>query len=163
MIEKRIEIGVVLARRTLASAWADHAWQAHAVLPAAPPLRPGTPLGTGDGCALVYGGGFELVLHGGAAAFYRDNLQAGASLWVATTPTAEGCRVVAVTADPYEGEALTEAVDTTVDAVAMPEPVRAAIAEFIGAFPVQQPFFKRERDRADVDALGVRPRGRDRP
>jgi hypothetical protein len=156
MPELRIEIGVVIARRALNSAWADHAWHAHAALPAAPPLAPGTPLGGG----LFYAGPCELVVHGGATAHYRDNLSGGRpSLWIALTPVdAATCRVTAATADPYEGEALTEAIGSTVDAVAMPGPIRAEIAAFVQAFHVDRPFFKRERDRADLE-LGRGPTG----
>jgi hypothetical protein len=154
MPEQRIEIGVVIGRKALKSVWADYAWEACAVLPVAPPLAPGTPLGR----ALFYAGPFEVTLHSGATAHYRDNLESGRpSLWVAITPLdAAACRVTAVTADPYEGEALTEAFDSTVDAVAMPDPVRAAIAAFVAAFHVERPFFKRTRDRADLE-LGRRP------
>jgi hypothetical protein len=155
MPEQRIDIGVVTARRTLRSAWADHVWQAHAVLPAAPPLAPGTALGGG----LFYAGPRELVIHGGATAHYRDNLNGGRpSLWIALTPVnAATCHVSAVTADPYEGEALTEAIGAVVDQVPMPDPIRAEIAAFVAAFHIERPFLKRERDRADLELGRGRP------
>ena len=149
MPEHRIELGVVIARKALSSAWAGHAWQAYAVLPAAPDLAPGTPLGR----ALFYAGPYELVLRSTSTAHYRDNLNGGQpSLWVALAFTdAATCRLAAVTADPYEGEALTEAIGSTIDAVAMPESIRAEIAAFVDAFHVERPFFKRARDRADLE------------
>lgn len=158
MPQHHFEIGVVVARKALNNAWADHAWQAHAVLPAAPGLAPGMPLG-GD---LFYAGACELALHSAATAHYRDNLSSGQpSLWIALAPDAETCRVTAATADPYEGEALSEAVGGTVDRVAMPDPVRAALAAFVAAFHIERSFFKRTRDRADLE-LGRRPEWADK-
>jgi hypothetical protein len=61
-----------------------------------------------------------------------------------------------VTADPAEGEAWTEAGSDLVDVVPMPEPVHAAIDAFIAEHHVEQPFHKRERDRADPEALARR-------
>ena len=157
MTQQHIEVGVVLARTALESRWADHAWHAHAVLPGAPAIRAGMSLGADRDSALFYAGGAELTLHGGSTAFYRDNLHSGEpSLWIATAVEDGACRVIAVTADPYEGEALTEAIGSTVDRVPMPEPVRAAIAGFVEAFHVERPFFKRARDEADLE-LGRGP------
>ena len=158
MGEHRIEIGVVVARKALAHPWAEEAWLPYAVLPAAPAVAPWTPLGARAGYTLFYAGACELALHSGATAHYRDNLGAGRpSLWVMLTPEGGACRVAAVTADPYEGEALTEGVANVVEAVPMPDDVRREIAAFVDAFHVERPFFKRERDHADADSLGTHP------
>jgi len=61
-----------------------------------------------------------------------------------------------VTADPAEGEAWTETGSDLVDVVPMPEAVRAAIDAFVAEHHVEQPFHKRERDRADPEALARR-------
>jgi hypothetical protein len=160
MAEHRLDIGVIVARRRLASRWADHAWAPHAVLPAAAAAEPGAFLGRSGEADLVYGGACELVLHSSATSHYRDNLSSGApALWVALCPSDDACTLAAVTADPYEAEALTEGLGSIVEPVAMPQVVQDAVAAFIAAFHVERPFFKRERDRADVDALGFRPRG----
>lgn len=154
------EVGVIVARKPLRMPWADHAWLPYAVLPAAPNATPGTHLGTdGDG-ALFYAGPCELALHPSSAPNYRDNLASGRpSLWVALRLGDDGsCAVAGVSADPYEGEALTEGIGGLVEALPMPAEIRAGIAAFCDAFPAERPFFRRERDRADPDALGSRRR-----
>ena len=45
----------------------------------------------------------------------------------------------------------------------MPEPLRAAIADFVAEHHVERPFEKRQRNRADPEALARRgPRHKDR-
>jgi hypothetical protein len=73
--------------------------------------------------------------------------------------------LAAVTADPSEGESYTQSGESVVEAVPMPEPMRAAIEAFVAEHHVEQPFYKRKRDRADPEALARRgplTRGRDR-
>jgi hypothetical protein len=158
MPESRFEVGVVVAKRRLNSPWADHAWLPLAVLPAAPAVAPGTRLGAGGEDELYYAGAFEVALHAAETAHYRDNLTSGRpALWVALRP-AEGdaVEVASVTADPYEGEALTEAIGAIVEPVPMPPEIEATIAAFFDAFHVERQFFKRQRDRADPEALARR-------
>ena len=61
--------------------------------------------------------------------------------------------IFAVTADPAEGEAFTEAGSDLVDVVPMPQSVRAVIDGFVAEHHVERPFHKRKRDRADPEAL----------
>src|SRR5215831_8476482 len=101
----------------------------------------------------------EIDLYRTETANYRDNLDSGAPmLWVALRPTGvePPYEIFAVTADPAEGEAWTEAGSDLVDVVPMPEAVRAAVDAFVAEHPVEQPFHKRERDRADPEALARR-------
>ena len=60
-------------------------------------------------------------------------------------PTDSNAELIAVTADPAEGEALTDAGHDIVETVAMPEPVASTIQDFIAAYHVEQPFLKRRR------------------
>ena len=166
MSEDRIEVGVLIVRRKLKGPWADHAWLPYAVLPAAPDTRPGTKLSAGDGEDIYYAGPFELSLHAGETAHYRDNLISGQPcLWVALQPVAgDEYEIATVTADPYEGESLTQGNGEVVEAVPMPPDVRDTIAAFVEAFHVERPFVKRKRDRADPEALargsaGLKRRG----
>jgi uncharacterized spore protein YtfJ len=55
--------------------------------------------------------------------------------------------VLAVTADPAEGEALTDAGNNIVEAVSMPPDVVEAVAQFIAQHHVERPFVKRQRER----------------
>lgn len=159
MAESHFIIGIVVARRMLqAKSWGHHVWLPHAVLPSAPAVAAGTVLG-GDGVAdYVYAGAFDLCLHRTATAHYRDNLGATRpSVWISLQDDGEGFQIGTVTADPYEGEALTEGIGTVVEAVAMPNSLQAAIWAFIETFHVERPFVKRRRDRA---ASEFRPRTR---
>lgn len=156
MAQERLTVGVVVERRKLVSPWLDHVWLPIAVLPDAPDLPPWTPLGDTAGASRFYAGPCEMDLYRTETANYRGNLTSGApSLWVAAR-AGSGERpidIIAVTADPAEGEAWTEAGDNTIEAVAMPPEVAVRVAAFVAAHPVAQTFFKRKRDRADPEAL----------
>jgi len=160
MAADRFEIGVVIARRKLKSAWASHAWVPHAVLPAAPSVAPGTPLSAGLDAELFYAGSFEVSLYPSETGHYRDNLASGRpSLWVALrTGEHATFEIATVTADPYEGEALAEGIGEIVEPVPMPPEIQSQIAAFVEAFHQDRPFLKRQRDRADPEALA--PHGR---
>jgi hypothetical protein len=55
-----------------------------------------------------------------------------------------------VTADPAEGEALTGAGNDLVEPVPMPAPIIEILKSFIAEHPVQQSFFKRQREPATL-------------
>jgi hypothetical protein len=72
--------------------------------------------------------------------------------------------VKAVTADPTEGESMTEIATDLVDQVPMPKIVQALVAAFVAEHFVEEKFIKRTRDRADPEALARRgPRQRKQP
>jgi Protein of unknown function (DUF3305) len=146
----RMSIGVVVERRRAASAWIDYIWQPVAVLPGHPEAEPWTVLAADGDAATFYAGAADLALHRTETGQYRENLASSApSLWVMLRPTGVDppYRVVAVTADPSEGESFTQAGDDLVGAVPMPAAVRDMLEAFIAAHHVDRPFFKRERDR----------------
>ena len=157
--QEKIAIGVVVERRKAQSQWIDFTWKPVAVLAGQPQAAPWTVLSQdGDG-ATFYAGGADIELYRTETANYRDNLASGAPmLWVALRPTGgePPYRLFAVTADPAEGEAFTEAGNDLVDVVPMPEPVREVIGAFVAEHYVEQPFHKRQRDRADPEALARR-------
>src|SRR5215211_1299082 len=158
MSEDHFDVGVIVARRKLKGPWADHAWLPHAVLPAVPAAAPWTSLGRDGEDELFYAGPFEVRLHPSGTGHYRDNLKSGRpSLWVSLRPVGgDDYEVSAVTADPYEGEALAGGTEEIIDAVPMPPEIQAKIAAYFDAFHVERPFVKRKRDRADPEALGQR-------
>jgi Protein of unknown function (DUF3305) len=160
MADDSFVIGVVAAKRKLKSQWADHAWLPHSVLPAAPAVEPWTSLGNEGEDELFYAGPFALRLHPSETSHYRDNLNSGRpSIWVVLQPVGgDEYEVANVTADPYEGDALTQGMGEIVEAVPMPPELEEKIAAFFEAHHVERQFFKRKRDRADPDALGRRGR-----
>lgn len=156
----RIPVGVVVERRKADSPWVDFVWRGVAVLPDEPDTKPWTVLREQDGTTLFYAGSATVDLYPSDTARYRDNLASGSpGIWTVLSP-AEGVwpySVAAATADPAEGEAFTGAGANLVEAVPMPEMLREAIESFIAEHHVEREFFKRERRRADPEALARRP------
>jgi hypothetical protein len=155
----RIPVGVVVERRRADSAWIDFVWRGAGVLPDEPEMTPWTVIREQEETTLFYAGSATVDLYRSETARYRDNLATGApSVWIILTPS-EGAwpyAVSAVTADPAEGEAFTEAGANLVEAVPMPEVLHNAIENFIAQHHVETEFFKRERRRADPEALARR-------
>jgi hypothetical protein len=72
------------------------------------------------------------------------------------TGTEPPYQLFAVTADPAEGEALTEAGNDVIEAVPMPPAIRDAVAAFVSEHHVGSRFVKRKPDHADPEALARR-------
>jgi hypothetical protein len=154
-----IAVGVIVERRKAQSPWIDFTWQAVSVLTGVPAALPWTILSQDEGGATFYAGAAEIALYRTETRNYRDNIASGAAkLWVALRPTGgePPYALFAVTADPAEGEAWTEAGSDLVDMVPMPAPVQAEISRFIAAHHVERPFYKRQRDETDAQAAGRR-------
>lgn len=152
----RIPVGVVVERRKAISPWADFIWRPVAVLGGVPDTAPWTSLGSAGETARFYAGAAEIELYRTETDNYLRNLESAApSLWVAMNPTGgePPYEIAAVTADPAEGEGRTEPGSGLVEAVAMPETVRDVIAAFVAQHHVEHVFEKRQRDRADPEAL----------
>jgi len=155
----RIPVGVVVERRKADSPWIDFVWRGIGVLPDEPEMTPWTVIREQEGTTLFYAGSATVDLYRSETERYRDNLATGApSIWIVLTPS-EGTwpyAVLVVTADPAEGEAFTEAGANLVEAVPMPEVLHQAIENFIAEHHVETEFVKRERRRADPEALARR-------
>ena len=158
----RIPVGAVVERAKSASQWVDYLWRPVSVLAGEPDTAPWTKLSGDDERARFYAGHTNVALHATDTGQYRDNLATGSpSLWVVLRPTESDppYELFAVTADPSEGEAMTEAGNNIVEPVPMPEPIRELVAAFVGEHHVERQFFKRKRDRADPEALARRAQG----
>jgi hypothetical protein len=148
----QIPVGVVVERRKARSMWADFLWRPVSVLVGETSAVPWTPLGTEAETVLFFAGEAVIELHRTETANYRDNLTSGApALWVALRPVASEPphEILAVTADPSEGEAFTDAGSYIVEAVPMPGDVAEAIGRFIAQHHVERPFVKRLRQPAE--------------
>jgi uncharacterized protein DUF3305 len=155
----RIAVGVVVERRKAKSEWIDFTWQPVAVLPGQPEAAPWTVLSVDGETTTFYAGSIDIELYRTETGNYRDNLASGQpSLWIALRPTGvePPYDLLAVTADPDEGECFTQAGDDVVEAVPMPAPVRDVVEAFVAEHHVERPFVKRKRDRADPEALAHR-------
>ena len=148
----KIPVGVVVERRKARSMWADFLWRPVSVFVGSPSAVPWTPLGTESETTLFYAGQAVIELHRTETTNYRDNLSSGApALWVALHPATSGqpYDILAVTADPAEGEAFTDAGSYLVEAVPMPSEVVETIVQFLAEHHVERPFVKRRRQPAE--------------
>jgi Protein of unknown function (DUF3305) len=149
----RIPVGVVVERRKAESPWLDFLYRPVAVLAGVPVAAPWTVIDSHGDVTTLYAGQAVIELHRTETANYRDNLASGTPLlWVVLRPTSgdAGFDLLMVTVDPAEGEALTGAGNDLVEAVSMPLPISEIVGRFIVEHHVEQPFFKRQRDRSGV-------------
>jgi hypothetical protein len=154
-----ISVGIIVERHRAASPWIDFTWRPVSVLAGQPETPPWTMLTQDANSATFYAGAAAIGLYRTETANYRDNLSSGAPvLWIALRPTGSEppYELFAVTADPAEGEALTETAANLVDVVPMPPAICAQIEAFVAEHHVERPFFKRERARADPESLARR-------
>jgi hypothetical protein len=159
----RIAVGVVVERRRARSRWADFLWRPVSVVVEETSVAPWTPLDTAPEVTLFYAGSAVIELHRTETAGYRNNLASGApALWVALRPATseQPYELIAVTADPAEGEALTDAGNNLVESVPMPADVLLTVVEFVAEHHVERPFQKRRRQPAEP-AHGSRKNGRE--
>jgi len=155
----RLPVGVVVERRKASSPLADFLWRPVSVLAGLPDAAAWTALSEDGESATFYAGSADIALYRSEVENYRSNLASQApSIWVALAATGgtPPYEVVAVTADPAEGEGLTEPGQAIVEAVPMPDAVRDAVAEFVAQYPVEARFTKRRRDRADPEVMARR-------
>jgi uncharacterized protein DUF3305 len=148
----RITVGIMVERRKAKSTWVDFLWRPVSVFVGSPSAAPWTALETESEATIFYAGQAEIELHRTETSNYRDNLASGApALWVALHQAATGqpYEILAVTADPAEGEAFTDAGNYLVEAVPMPSEVVQAIVQFLAEHHVERPFVKRRRQPAE--------------
>ena len=133
----RIAVGVVVERRKAKSPWLDFLWRPISVLVGTPSATPWTQIGEESDATTFYAGEAAIELHRTETANYRDNLSSGTpALWVVLRPrltnsSRSAFDILVVTADPSEGEALTDAGNDLVATVPMP----ASIVETLDAIP----------------------------
>lgn len=155
----QILVGVVVERRKADSPWIDYLWRPVGILPDAPDMPIWIVLREEGEAVLFYAGSRTIELHRSETARYRDNLATGSpQLWVVLSPAESDWpyTLAAVTADPAEGEAFTEAGANLVETIAMPDAVREAVEGFVAEHHVEREFVKRKRDRANPEALARR-------
>lgn len=154
-----IAVGVVVERSKSASQWGDFLWRPLRALAGAPATSPWTKLSDDGERATFFAGTATIELHRTETANYRGNLMNDEPLlWVVLRPSEAEMpyTLLMVTADPAEGEAMTEAGNDLVETVPMPKAIQQTVADFVAEHHVERTFAKRKRDRADPEALGRR-------
>src|SRR5262245_7355394 len=144
------EVGIVIERRALNSAWADHDWRPVAVLPGLPELPAGQVIAEETGRTRYFAGMLELRLHRKDTESYRYNLQTGSPRLYVALRSGEGpgdlpMRAFQVTAAPDEAQSWAEVGTDIVDGVPMPESIAVWVHEFVERFHVDAPHHKRQR------------------
>ncbi len=155
----RIPVGVVVERYKGKSPWADFIWRPISVLAGETKAAPWSVLADDGETTTFYAGSAAIDLHKTETTNYRGNLATGSPmLWVVLrqTDSEPPYKLFTVTADPAEGEAMTEAGSDLVEPVPMPAPIRAALEAFIAEHHVERPFYKRPQSRADPEVLARR-------
>jgi hypothetical protein len=157
-----IPVGVLVERSKSMNQWSEYYWRAVGVLAGQPETPAWTKLSNDGERVTFYAGTAAIELYRTETTYYRSNLESGApALWVALR-AADGDPpfiVAAVTADPAEGESLTETATDLIEQVPMPESIQQEVAAFVAQHHVEQPFVKRKRDRADPEILARRSGG----
>lgn len=157
-----IPVGVVVERHKATSPWLDFVWRPVSVLEGVPSAAPWTALSEDGEVTTFYAGPGMIELHRTETANYLSNLRSGApTLWIVLRPTDMDppYDVLAVTADPAEGEAMTEAGNDLVETVPMPSAIAEALETFLAEHHVERPFFKRQRDHGQPDSPARRKGG----
>jgi hypothetical protein len=156
----RIVVGVVVERRKAKSPWLDFHWRPVSVLVGTPSATPWTRISEEGEATTFYAGEATIELHRTETANYRQNLSSGKpALWVVLRPIAGDSAgpafdILTVTADPAEGEALTDAGNDLVAAVPMPAAIIETIDSFNAEHHVERHFHKRRRDRGEPQMRG---------
>ena len=148
-------VGVVVERHRATSPWLDFVWRPVSILTGVPAAAPWTLLAQDADTATFYAGSASIDLYRTETANYLLNLNSTAPLlWVVLRQQEQEppYQVLAVTADPAEGEAFTEAGNDLVETVPMPTAVVEMVEAFVAEHHVERPFYKRHRDRAQSEA-----------
>jgi hypothetical protein len=160
-VTERMTVGIVLEHRRIDHPWQADRWKVVDVLPGQPAAEPWTVLAEGDGWRRCYAGAVELELFRGETASYRDNLASSRpAVYVVLRRAQDGVGVAVreATVDPGEIEAHSDAGDDIIEAFPLPASIAAWIEDFVARHHVERPFYKRRRDRADLEALAQRRR-----
>ena len=162
----RVPVSVLVERRPGATPWAEWSWRAVEVLEDAPDLPPWTVLREEAGRTLFLAGRADVALYPTDTANYRENLRADPPLiWVVLreAEAPPGLRLYTVTVDGGEAHLYAECGTDLLESLAMPAGLRAVVEAFVAQHHVERAFHKRQRDRADPEAMARGGGGRRRP
>jgi hypothetical protein len=147
-MQESVRLSALVEKRRMTGPWAGHSWHVLGVV-TDPPAETWTDIRKTDLAVTCLTAPVDVAAHKSDTGNYRDNLHSGApKLWVVLRPTEDenGCELALITADPDEGESMTQDADLIVEAVAMPEVLRLWLDSFVRQHHVERPFHKRKRD-----------------
>ena len=156
---KTITVGIVAERSKGTGPWTDCLWRPVSAFNGAPDTPVWTKLSDNGERATFFVGTTDIELYRSEAGNYRENLLVEQPLlWVALRSTAGDppYTLAGATVDPAEGESWVALGIDLVDSVPMPQAVEGVVADFVSEHYVEQPFHKRNRDRADPEGMARR-------
>ena len=156
---ERMTLGVIAEWRRLDLPWASERWTVAGVLPGLPNLAAWSVLDGSEGWRRYYAGPATVELFAGETAGYRRNLlEHRPALYVILRRDRRppGVAVHGATVDPGEVEVHADAGDDIIEALPLPDFLRAWVEGFVARHHVDRPVWRRQRDRADLEALGRR-------
>lgn len=164
-ISDSMKVGVVLERRRLDDPWRDYTWHAVEVVPGAPADISWRALGKDEGSVRYLAATLPIEIFRKETESYRINITGrNPRVFVVLRPESDSppgreMYPFLVTVCPGEASSYGLGGDETVDAVPMPDEIRAWVEDFIARHHVEEPFVKRQRDRAEPDKSGFGRRG----
>ena len=166
-ISERMNVGVVLERRAISDPWRDHVWHVVAVVPDAPADASWRELIRSEAGVRYLAATLPIEIFRKETDSYEMNLTSrDPRVFVVLRPDPDGTpgremRPYLATVCAFEAGNYGQGGDETVDAVPMPDEVRAWVENFVARHHAPEPFVKRQRDRVDPDKIGFG--GRRRP
>ena len=156
--KRTLPVGVMVRRTPGTTRWAQWVWTPVAVVPGAPDAFWKEMVQ--DGEIIDYLAGVaELSLYRSDVEAYKVSLNMQTpSIWVILVPDPADLSpsdwvVGAVTASAYEAQDALDSGENLVEAVPMPAGLAAWIGEFVDMHYEDEPFQKRQRDRARLDRV----------
>ncbi|MBB5720409.1 hypothetical protein FHS72_000013 [Loktanella ponticola] len=152
-----IPVGVVIRKSPGVTRWMKWAWRAVGILPGAPPADWAVLHRDGD-VTEFHAATLPLELYVSDTEAYVHELQTREpSLYIVLSPNTASrempWKVTLVTASPYEGQDYCDSDEVMVEKVAMPEGMKAWVADFVSRHHEEEAFVKRKRKNTDVDSV----------
>jgi Protein of unknown function (DUF3305) len=155
-----LPVGVIVEWRALDNPWQDHQWIPVEVVPGAGAVPEWLEIGRGDGWVRYLIGTAPLELHRAETEAYKVNLSNDPpQVHILLRSDEEDdapheIKLFLVTASPYEAQDYLDTEDNMLLSVAMPDDVIAWVQAFIDKHHVDEPFYKRKRERYDPNDVG---------
>ena len=158
-------LGVIIERRDIDHPWQRYRWQAVGVIPGARAIDEPQVLRQDEGWVQFHAATLAVELHRTETEGYKRNLanQAPVVYVLLRDDEDDGAddapRPHLVTVCPYEAQDYLDAGDMgeSVEAVAMPESLKAWIQNYVDAHHVDETFHKRKRKKWKSEDPGRRP------
>ena len=161
---ERRPLGLVVDWHRRGQPWASEQWTVTDVLHGTPLVEPWAVLAEGPGWCRYFAGSIMLDLFVGATAEYRRNLTSSRpALYVILrrVSAAPGIAVHGITVDAGEVEVHADSGNDLIEAAPLPPFLADWVQAFVDRHHVERLAYRRQRDRADLDALGSRSRSRE--